>query len=74
METELAARLSFLTRPNLRCISWVKREDKGGRGGGGGEDEVEVTDAEESRENANPIPSDLQVPPGGLESNFKNKF
>lgn len=63
METELAVRLSFLTRPNLRCISWVKREDK--EGGGGGEDEVEVTDEEESREDANPIPSDLRVPRGG---------
>lgn len=62
METELAVRLSFLTRPNLRCISWVKREDK--EGGGRGEDEVEVTDEEESREDANPIPSDLQVPRG----------
>lgn len=50
-----------------------KARRQGGEGGRG-EDEVEVTDEEESREDAEPIPSDLRVPRGGSSQTSKINF
>ncbi len=53
--------------PSLRPMGEVRRQE------GGGEEELEGTEEKESRGDAHPAASDLQVPQGH-ESNFKNKL